>query len=140
MQEAPGLPSPLVIDDLAQLDDDALLAIFSDAGTDLAVLALAGSSIELVNRILARLPEKQSRRLRYDLDHLGPTRLSDVERAQQEIARIATVGDIDANVAKVTDGERRIPIRVRLPEEYRADLPAMRAMLRRLEKTLIRFV
>jgi HAE1 family hydrophobic/amphiphilic exporter-1 len=33
------------------------------------------------------------------------------------IARVATVGDIDANVAKMTQGERRIPIRVRLPAE-----------------------
>ena len=31
-------------------------------------------------------------------------------------ARIATVGDIDANVAKLDEGERRIPIRVRLPK------------------------
>ncbi len=46
-----------------------------------------------------------------------------------QLARIATVGDIDANVAKLTDGERRVPIRVRLPEEYRADLPTLRSML-----------
>ncbi|WP_454761355.1 efflux RND transporter permease subunit [Caulobacter segnis] len=41
------------------------------------------------------------------------------------IARVATVGDIDANVAKMTQGERRIPIRVRLPSETRADLQAL---------------
>ncbi len=41
------------------------------------------------------------------------------------IARVATVGDIDANVAKMTQGERRIPIRVRLPAETRADLQAL---------------
>lgn len=46
-----------------------------------------------------------------------------------QIARIATVGDIDANVAKLTAGERRVPIRVRLPADVRADLPALRAML-----------
>ncbi|HEY5105675.1 MAG TPA: efflux RND transporter permease subunit [Caulobacteraceae bacterium] len=37
-------------------------------------------------------------------------------------ARIATVGDIDANVSKLDEGERRIPIRVRLPEADRTDL------------------
>jgi HAE1 family hydrophobic/amphiphilic exporter-1 len=46
-----------------------------------------------------------------------------------QIARVATVGDIDANVPKLTDGERRIPIRVRLPEAVRNDLPALRSML-----------
>lgn len=37
-------------------------------------------------------------------------------------ARIATVGDIDANVSKLDEGERRIPIRVRLPKADRSDL------------------
>ncbi|MBW8815088.1 MAG: efflux RND transporter permease subunit [Caulobacterales bacterium] len=44
------------------------------------------------------------------------------------IARVATVGDIDANVAKYNEGERRIPIRVRLPETARADLQRIKSM------------
>jgi hydrophobic/amphiphilic exporter-1 (mainly G- bacteria), HAE1 family len=38
------------------------------------------------------------------------------------IVRVATVGDIDANVAKFNEGERRIPIRVRLPQDARANI------------------
>ncbi|MGZ3402752.1 MAG: efflux RND transporter permease subunit [Phenylobacterium sp.] len=38
------------------------------------------------------------------------------------IVRVATVGDIDANVAKFNEGERRIPIRVRLPGDARANI------------------
>jgi len=41
-------------------------------------------------------------------------------------ARIATVGDIDANVPKLDEGERRIPIRVRLPEADRIDLSVIK--------------
>jgi len=41
-------------------------------------------------------------------------------------ARVATVGDIDANVAKLNEGERRIPIRVRLPRDARADLSVIK--------------
>ncbi|PVM92364.1 multidrug transporter AcrB [Caulobacter radicis] len=44
------------------------------------------------------------------------------------IARVATVGDIDANVAKMTQGERRIPIRIRLPDGARSDLAAIGAL------------
>jgi HAE1 family hydrophobic/amphiphilic exporter-1 len=44
------------------------------------------------------------------------------------VARVATVGDSDFNVPKLNDGERRIPIRVRLPEGSRADLATIRAM------------
>jgi HAE1 family hydrophobic/amphiphilic exporter-1 len=43
-----------------------------------------------------------------------------------EAARIATVGDIDANVAKLDVGDRRVPIRVRLPESARTSLPTLR--------------
>ena len=45
-----------------------------------------------------------------------------------QIARIATVGDIDANVAKLTSGDRRVPIRVRLPKDSRMDLAALRSL------------
>ena len=43
-----------------------------------------------------------------------------------EAARVATLGDIDANVSKMDEGERRIPIRVRLPEKDRADLSVIK--------------
>ena len=42
------------------------------------------------------------------------------------VARVATVGDIDANVAKLTIGERRLPIRLRLPAGARADLETIK--------------
>jgi len=45
-----------------------------------------------------------------------------------QVARVATVGDIDANVAKLNEGERRIPIRIRLPENARADIEQIRQM------------
>jgi HAE1 family hydrophobic/amphiphilic exporter-1 len=44
------------------------------------------------------------------------------------IARVATLGDIDANVAKYNEGERRIPIRARLPADDRADLERIRSL------------
>ena len=46
--------------------------------------------------------------------------------AISEAARIATLGDIDANVSKMDDGERRIPIRVRLPAAERSDLSVIK--------------
>ncbi len=43
-----------------------------------------------------------------------------------EAARVATAGDIDANVSKLDEGERRIPIRVRLGEGDRSDLSVIK--------------
>ncbi|MGH7023816.1 MAG: efflux RND transporter permease subunit, partial [Caulobacteraceae bacterium] len=45
-----------------------------------------------------------------------------------DAARIATVGDIDANVSKLDEGERRIPVRVRLPEADRTNLSVIKNM------------
>ena len=43
-------------------------------------------------------------------------------------ARVATIGDIDANVAKFNDGAQRVPIRVRLPQAARSDLDVIRGL------------
>jgi HAE1 family hydrophobic/amphiphilic exporter-1 len=52
-------------------------------------------------------------------------RLGVTSEALASLVRIATIGDIDANVAKFSQGERRIPIRVRLPESARTDLATL---------------
>jgi HAE1 family hydrophobic/amphiphilic exporter-1 len=52
-------------------------------------------------------------------------RLGVTSEALASVVRIATIGDIDANVAKFSEGERRIPIRVRLPERARTDLATL---------------
>jgi HAE1 family hydrophobic/amphiphilic exporter-1 len=52
-------------------------------------------------------------------------RLGVTSQALASVIRIATIGDIDANVAKFSEGERRIPIRVRLPERARTDLSVL---------------
>jgi len=44
------------------------------------------------------------------------------------VARIATVGDIDANSAKFNLGDRQVPIRVALPASARADLATIQAL------------
>jgi HAE1 family hydrophobic/amphiphilic exporter-1 len=44
------------------------------------------------------------------------------------VARVATIGDIDANVAKFNDGSQRVPIRVRLAENARSNLDTIRSI------------
>ena len=64
--------------------------------------------------------------IRPKLDEAARLGVSSVDIAS--IARVATVGDIDANVAKLSQGERRIPIRIRLPENARENIDSLRAM------------
>jgi HAE1 family hydrophobic/amphiphilic exporter-1 len=49
-------------------------------------------------------------------------RLNISSAAIAQAIRIATIGDIDANVAKFSAGTQRLPIRVRLPSTARANL------------------
>ena len=42
--------------------------------------------------------------------------------------RIATIGDVDANLAKFNAGDRQIPIRVQLDERARTDRQILEAL------------
>jgi hydrophobic/amphiphilic exporter-1 (mainly G- bacteria), HAE1 family len=44
------------------------------------------------------------------------------------LSRVATIGDIDANVPKLTDGERRVPVRIRLPVEARSNIDLIKSL------------
>jgi len=44
------------------------------------------------------------------------------------VARVATTGDVDANSAKLNSGNERLTVRVRLPDQARADLNVIRAL------------
>ncbi len=59
---------------------------------------------------------------------LEAARLGVTSQAIASVLRVATIGDIDANVAKYSEGKRRIPIRVRLPEDQRQNLDVIRQL------------
>lgn len=80
---------PMTFAHVTELNDAGLGAVLRTALPEVVLLALAGAPPELVDRVLRRLPLDEGRTLRYALDHLGPTRLSDVEEAQQQLADVA---------------------------------------------------
>jgi HAE1 family hydrophobic/amphiphilic exporter-1 len=55
-------------------------------------------------------------------------RLNVDSRTLANVLRIATIGEIDAGVAKFSDGEQRVPIRVRLAESMRDDLDSISSL------------
>ena len=56
------------------------------------------------------------------------SRLGVTSQAIAAVTRVATIGEIDAASAKYSEGKRRIPIRVRLPEDARDDVAAIGAL------------
>jgi HAE1 family hydrophobic/amphiphilic exporter-1 len=55
-------------------------------------------------------------------------RLQVSARTISQAVRVATIGDIDANVAKFSTNERRIPIRVRLSQADRQDIGTLSSL------------
>ena len=72
--------------DLMKLNDARLRALIAAAQADVLVLALAGADAAFVERVVNCQPSREAKLLRRALKHLGPTRLSDVEEAQQALA------------------------------------------------------
>ena len=95
----PQAPEPsLVFDDLAQLPELALAKIFAECDSGVLMLALAGAHPAFARRVLDQLPARGARQLRRQLDGLGPTRLSDVERAQHDVVGVALRLDAEGRI------------------------------------------
>ncbi len=84
--QAADLPE-FAFDDLAKLDKKSLYRVLGES-PELALLALAGASTELVAHISRGLTTREANAMRRGMEQLGPIRLRDVERAQLEIAKL----------------------------------------------------
>jgi flagellar motor switch protein FliG len=79
----------LHFDDLIRLDLEFLAEVAQAVDSRVLVLALAGATHQLTDRIVSALPRRVARDLRVQMRNLGPTRLSDVEEAQKSLAKAA---------------------------------------------------
>jgi len=126
---------------LAQIPDIRVTALMSGGGptgSDVNILLTSEDGPALEKAQLALLNEmkdldKVIRNPRLSPDPPGPEliirpRTSEAARlnvstdAIAQVARIATSGDIEANTPKFSEGERRLSIRVRLPNDVRQNL------------------
>ncbi|MDR2339707.1 MAG: flagellar motor switch protein FliG [Deltaproteobacteria bacterium] len=78
-----------VFEDLINVDDRSIRTILKEVNNDELTLALKAASPEMQTKIFANLSERAADMIREDLEAMGPTRLADVEKAQQSILRAA---------------------------------------------------
>jgi len=78
-----------VFEDLLGVDDRGVMAILKEVSTDDLKLALKTSSEELQEKIFGNMSQRAVEMLREDMEIMGPTRVKDVEAAQQAIIKIA---------------------------------------------------
>jgi flagellar motor switch protein FliG len=78
-----------VFDNIIQIDDRGIQALLKEVANDKLLLALKTASEEIKNKFFKNLSQRAAEMLREDLSSMGPSRLSDVEGAQQEIVNVA---------------------------------------------------
>lgn len=77
-----------VFEDLMGVDDRGIQAILKEVSTDDLKLALKMSSEDLKNKIFGAMSSRAVEMLKEDMEIMGPTRIKDVEAAQQAIIKI----------------------------------------------------
>ncbi len=92
-QEDPDLVEDIrrlmfIFEDLTKLSDRDIQAVLKEVETSQWAMALKGSSEELKEKVLGNLSSRASDLLREEMDYLGPVKLSEVEKVQQQIVDI----------------------------------------------------
>lgn len=77
-----------VFEDLLKIDDRGMQLIMKEVTNDMLTLALKTAPDELQEKILKNISSRAADMIRDDLQTMGPTKLADVEKAQQEIIKI----------------------------------------------------
>ncbi len=78
-----------VFEDLLKIDDRGMQTLLKEVENDVLVVALKTANETIRDKIFRNISSRASERIREDLDNMGPVRLSDVEKGQGEIVRIA---------------------------------------------------
>jgi len=78
-----------VFEDLIDVEDRGIMAILKEVSTDDLKLALKTASEGLQEKIFKNMSQRAVEMLKEDMEIMGPTRLKDVEAAQQSILKIA---------------------------------------------------
>ncbi|MBI2876003.1 MAG: flagellar motor switch protein FliG [Candidatus Tectomicrobia bacterium] len=79
-----------VFNDLALVDDRGIQSILREVSRDDLMMALKGANDEIKEIIFRNMSDRARQMLEEDLEVMGPVRLSDVERAQKAIVKVAS--------------------------------------------------
>jgi flagellar motor switch protein FliG len=78
-----------MFEDLFQIDDRGMQELLKEIDKEDLVLAMKGAGEDLKAKIFKNMSERAAQNLKDDLEAKGPVRLSDVEKSQQTILKIA---------------------------------------------------
>jgi flagellar motor switch protein FliG len=76
-------------EDVFNLDDRGIQSIMREVSNDTLTLALKTCTDDLKDKIFRNISSRAAEMIKEDLEVMGPVRLSDVEKAQTEIVKVA---------------------------------------------------
>ncbi|MDR3038984.1 MAG: flagellar motor switch protein FliG [Candidatus Adiutrix sp.] len=88
-----------VFEDLMSVDDRSFRTILKEVNNDELTLALKAASEDMRAKVFSNLSARASEMIKDDLEAMGPTKLSDVEKAQQSILRVAKKLEAEGKIA-----------------------------------------
>ncbi len=78
-----------VFEDLVYVDDRGIQSILKEVSNEDLLLALKTATEEIKEKIFKNMSQRAADMIKEDLESMGPVKLSDVEKAQQNIIQIA---------------------------------------------------
>lgn len=94
-----------VFEDIIYIDDRGMQTLLKEVPNDKLVMALKTAPDEIKGKIFKNISKRASDLLREDLESMGPVKLSDVEKAQQEIINVAKRLESEGKIMIARGGE-----------------------------------
>ncbi len=94
-----------VFDDLAKVDDKSIQTLLKEISTDELAIAPKSVGEEVKQASFRNMSERAAQIMQEDMEAKGPVRLSEVERAQQEIIKIARNLEAEGKIILGKGGE-----------------------------------
>jgi len=78
-----------IFEDLIKVDDKGIQKILKETSSDLLTRAMKTVSDAIKEKFFKNMPERAADMLKEDIEDMGPARLADIEKAQNEIVKVA---------------------------------------------------
>jgi flagellar motor switch protein FliG len=97
-----------VFDDLVKVDDRGLQELMKEISKDDLPLALRGANPEVKDKFFKNMSSRAADMLKEDMEAKGPVRVSDIEKAQQNILKVCRKLEEEGRIVIAGAGEEML--------------------------------
>jgi flagellar motor switch protein FliG len=97
-----------VFDDLVKVDDRGVQELMKEISKDDLPLALRGANPEVKEKFFKNMSSRAAEMLKEDMEAKGPVKVSDIERAQQNILKVCRKLEEEGRIVVAGTGEEML--------------------------------